>query len=628
MFPTIAEYNQAIQKHGGSAFRSLNNLSFIPSRTVPVKIYSYGAGSYAVVFKAKNSYNEFAIRCFISAEQENIDRYRSISNYLKEINATWVTETELLENEISIGGQLYPVIKMDWVEGNLLNNHITQILHSNTAITELQEEIVRVSKSLETHKVGHGDIQCGNVIVSKDSNGRSIIKLIDYDGIYIPSFSHKVSLERGRAEFQHPKRSHVQYNERIDRFSFWVILCGLEALKYDKSLWQESMQGGFNTLDNVLFVGEDFRAFNSSKLVNRLYALNKPSLSFYLDKLNQFCSSSATSIESPTLFGSVGREPAADQLDEDWSGSNDTDVEIITTPTGAAVLTSTLQRIGTTPMKIGKLKYLDKTLVVSYRGHSKQIEVLQHSAVIDITFPEENRMEAPRLETPKQAQSQAPKIPIQGTSTPSPDSLANPSPKAVAATPKISSSEWVFFSLIGLIVIIFLVSIASPGDSTSDSSADDTYNETSASYSSTYEEYINSATNINFSPTSTTDDDGFTAERVVYHFLWALNNGDCTAAWNVTYIPHWEAKGKEWFCSTEAYGGVIRTQIIESYSVRQSSREKVLYVNYYAEDPSNSNLCIKQNITVEKLDFNDGKTQWMITNVENVETPFECEFTE
>src|SRR5258706_14187344 len=108
MFPTIAEYNQTIQTKGGNAFKTLSNLTFIPSRTVPVRIYSYGSGSYAVVFKAKDHYREFAIRCFISAEKENIDRYRKIDDYLKNLNASWITKIELLEDEINVGYQHYP----------------------------------------------------------------------------------------------------------------------------------------------------------------------------------------------------------------------------------------------------------------------------------------------------------------------------------------------------------------------------------------------------------------------------------------------------------------------------------------------------------------------------------------
>ena len=92
--------------------------------------------------------------------------------------------------------------------------------------------------------------------------------------MYIPEFNNKINLERGRAEFQHPNREYIKFDEKIDRFSFWVILCALEALKFNKEFWKESTQGGYNSLDNLLFTSADFKNFSTSKLVNNLYSLN------------------------------------------------------------------------------------------------------------------------------------------------------------------------------------------------------------------------------------------------------------------------------------------------------------------------------------------------------------------
>ena len=54
-FPTIGEYNQAIQKKGGSIFTTLSPIEIIPSRTVPIKVFLYGSGAYAAVFKGKKN---------------------------------------------------------------------------------------------------------------------------------------------------------------------------------------------------------------------------------------------------------------------------------------------------------------------------------------------------------------------------------------------------------------------------------------------------------------------------------------------------------------------------------------------------------------------------------------------
>ena len=120
-YPTIGEYNQLIQKKGGNAFSSLYGINLIPSRTAPIRVHLFGSGAFAAVFKGSLNGTNYAIRCFLTAEDETINRYKIICNYLKGINAPWKTECEIIENEISINGSSYPILKMEWINGALIN---------------------------------------------------------------------------------------------------------------------------------------------------------------------------------------------------------------------------------------------------------------------------------------------------------------------------------------------------------------------------------------------------------------------------------------------------------------------------------------------------------------------------
>src|SRR5690606_14982023 len=188
-FPTIGEYNQTIQNKGSRAFQSLTDLNFIPSKTFPIKIFSFGSGSYAVVYKVNKNGKNYAIRCFLSTEQENINRYQSICNYLKTINEKWKTDIDFLNNEIEVKGNRYPVLIMEWIDGVLINQFVTDNLHNNNILSELQNQLVEISDSLESHQIGHGDLQCGNIIVQKIGSNFQV-KLIDYDGMYISQFEN------------------------------------------------------------------------------------------------------------------------------------------------------------------------------------------------------------------------------------------------------------------------------------------------------------------------------------------------------------------------------------------------------------------------------------------------------
>jgi len=396
-FPTIGEYNQLIQKTGGGAFRSLNGINLIPSRTSPIKVFLFGSGAFAAVFKGQLHGKNYAIRCFLTAENETINRYKTICNYLNEIETSWKTECEFIENEINLDGNKYPVLKMEWLDGLLINQFVTKHLSDNNILTELQHKFLAISNELEKNKIGHGDIQCGNIIIN-GTQADFQIKLIDYDGMFVPELKNRKSLEKGRSEFQHPKRTTSNFNSEMDRFSFWVIVTALEALKMDKTLWREVMQGGFNTLDNFLFTIQDFLNPNQSKLFNRLYNLNSSSLNFYLDKLKWFCNSDYSVIsklelskQKSTATTSIPDEHKKYAPDIFDNSSFDKTVatnkyKIITNNGSATVLTSTFVKLGSTPLELDKNIYEGKIILISNGKDTKRITLNSHQNLIHIQF--------------------------------------------------------------------------------------------------------------------------------------------------------------------------------------------------------------------------------------------------
>jgi hypothetical protein len=393
-YPTIGEYNQLIQKKGGSAFRSLNGINLIPSRTSPIKVYLFGSGAFAAVFKGSLNGRTYAIRCFLSAEDETINRYKAICSYLKNIHSSWKTDCEFIENEISLNGNSYPILKMEWMNGLLINQFVSNHLSENKVLAELQAKLVSVSEDLERNKIGHGDIQCGNIIISGTSDDFQV-KLIDYDGMYVPDLAYKKSIEKGRSEFQHPKRTLNNFSPEMDRFSFWVMITALEALKHDKTLWREVMQGGFNTLDNFLFTIQDFLNPNQSALFNRLYNLNSTSLNFYLETLKWLCNSEYSVIPPPALYGNSSKSsksipsehqkyvPNSQSIDRTVSANK---YKIITTNGTASVLTSTFQKLGSTPLELDKQSYEGKLILVSNGKETKRITLNSHQNLIEIKF--------------------------------------------------------------------------------------------------------------------------------------------------------------------------------------------------------------------------------------------------
>jgi hypothetical protein len=184
----------------------------------------------------------------------------------------------------------------------------------------------------------------------------------------------------------------------MDRFSFWVMIAALEALKIDKTLWSEVMQGGFNTLDNFLFTIQDFLNPNQSNLFNRLYNLNSTSLNYYLDKLKWFCISEYSVVTKPALSSQssistsyiptdhqkyVPNSSKSQTIDKTVSSNK---YKIITNNGSAFVLTSTFQKLGNTPLELDKDTYEGKLIVISNGKETKRITLNSHQNLIEIKF--------------------------------------------------------------------------------------------------------------------------------------------------------------------------------------------------------------------------------------------------
>jgi len=375
---TALQYNDVIKKRGAQAFTTLSNIEFSPVRKIPVPIYLYGTGANAVVFKGERKGRTVAIRCFLNLNAKRIERYSKICSHLKMISPGWKVSTNLLQNEIEVNNRKLPVLTMDWVEGKPINEFVAKHLHQNNVLSDLQTKLVTLSTELEECNVGHGDIQCGNMLIVGDSLDFKI-KLIDYDGMYVPSLTGEPAIEVGRSEFQHPKRDTSNFNDRIDRFPIWVMIIALEALKIDKSLWIQIMDGGHNTLDNLLFQQSDFLKPDSSKLFQKIYNLNSEVLIGYLDKLNEFIRGEPDDVPRPFRNNIVteNKEVTPKILDDHFH---------IVSNSEAAVLKSDLQTIGITPLSIPKKEYEGKTVLVANGRETKRIVLTGDKSLIDIVF--------------------------------------------------------------------------------------------------------------------------------------------------------------------------------------------------------------------------------------------------
>jgi hypothetical protein len=231
-------------------------------------------GNFAAVYRVHCPATNltWAVKCFTRKVEGLQQRYEAISAHLQRVQRKFLVECEYLEKGIQVKRQWYPVLKMLWVEGLGLNEFVKDQLGKPAILDTLAQLWVRLAQELRQCEMAHADLQHGNVLLIPGPKNNSVkLRLVDYDGMYVPALRQSAPGERGHPNFQHPQRLREgTYNAEIDRFSHLVIYTALRCLFADsETLWQR-----YDNQENLLFRERDFRDPASSALFQDLWQRN------------------------------------------------------------------------------------------------------------------------------------------------------------------------------------------------------------------------------------------------------------------------------------------------------------------------------------------------------------------
>jgi hypothetical protein len=205
------------------------------------------AGKSAIVFKATAGGKDVAIRCFTRASSSQQRRYQELQKHLKSTFPSYMVKFRYRDQEILVAGTRHPLVEMDWVDGNPLDAWVAKHLHDGNLASQA-ESWLAITGDMQRRGLAHGDIANDNCMVSG-----SQLKLVDYDGCYVPGLARQNPGEAGAQHFQHPGRKGY-YAANMDAFPSLVIYLSLLALHADPSLWR------FHRDKNLIFQAADYRA--------------------------------------------------------------------------------------------------------------------------------------------------------------------------------------------------------------------------------------------------------------------------------------------------------------------------------------------------------------------------------
>ncbi|MEV5609549.1 hypothetical protein [Streptomyces sp. NPDC052225] len=237
-FPSGAEYAEALQ-HTQLCFHHPELKGARPELTglgLPRPI----SGAFASVFSltSPSSGRRYAVKCFTRHVPDQERRYEAISSRLAmldpaELSQPWNLGFEYLPDAISVGRERYPVLKMEWAEAVTLSSWLDDNHADRVAVDRLADRFEELTRDLANHQIAHGDLQHGNLLVASDDT----LRLVDYDGMYVPALAGLGGTERGHRNYQSPLRGNDDFGVDLDRFSAWVIFLSLKAIASEPALW-------------------------------------------------------------------------------------------------------------------------------------------------------------------------------------------------------------------------------------------------------------------------------------------------------------------------------------------------------------------------------------------------------
>ena len=265
-YPLISEYVRAIQ----DASNNLDELAHL----VPV-LDDHGepyrsSGAFAVVFKMKDEQTGkcYALKCFTEEQEGRAEAYRQIADELEFVDSSYITSVKYLDKEIFVDSSCeedeFPVLLMDWIDGETMENYIAENYQDNYAMAMLCYRFCKMAAWLRSQPFAHGDIKPDNIIVRPDGN----LTLVDYDGMFVPAMKGQKSPTIGTKDFSHPLRTVDDFDETIDDFALASIALSLKAISMNSTLLDT-----YGASDRLLFSESDYRTPSSSKAISALQDL-------------------------------------------------------------------------------------------------------------------------------------------------------------------------------------------------------------------------------------------------------------------------------------------------------------------------------------------------------------------
>ncbi|MCC4318020.1 hypothetical protein ABTY63_20140 [Streptomyces solisilvae] len=247
------------------------------------------SGNSATVFSliGADELQHIAVKCFTREARGQERRYKEISEHLAQVDVDslsqpWKMDFEYIPEGILVEGARYPILRMRWVDGVQLSHWLNSHYQDQEAVAEVARNFAEIVNDLRRNNIAHGDLQHGNLLVAPDRT----LRLVDYDGLFVPSLAGQRGTEVGHRNYQSPYRSLDDFGPNVDNFSSWVIYTALTAVAADPALWPQMHE---TDGESLLLTEDDFSDPTGSARFPGLLRHPNPVVKASMERLAHLC---------------------------------------------------------------------------------------------------------------------------------------------------------------------------------------------------------------------------------------------------------------------------------------------------------------------------------------------------
>lgn len=258
-WPSPQDYNEAVQtpQYSFADEELRRGAAELTAIGLPKPV----TGNFASVYRFETGDKLIAVKCFLRHVPDQLQRYEQLSRFMAVKNSPHIVDFQYLEKGIRVKADWYPVLKMTWIDGVLLDQHLRKQVGNKSEMEKLADRFQRMVCDLKQLGIAHGDLQHGNIMVQP-----SALRLVDYDGMFVPALAGSPSNELGHPNYQHPGRTNKDFSPALDDFSAWQIHSSLLIAMSDPLLFKKYNGGD----ECILFRQPDLQDAERSRIFREL----------------------------------------------------------------------------------------------------------------------------------------------------------------------------------------------------------------------------------------------------------------------------------------------------------------------------------------------------------------------